>query len=178
MTAQSEEPVYFWRPFEDNGYLGQWFTAPFTVPSPTDPITFQNCETYMMYHKALLFNDHTIAAEILFSTSDPQTVKALGRKVHNFDEKTWNANKYEIVLRANREKFKQNEKLRKVLLETGTRELVEASPMDRIWGIGFGKANAEKNRYRWGKNLLGKALMQVRRELMEEENKTTDGKKA
>jgi len=98
--------------------------------------------------------------------------------VHNFDEKTWNANKYEIVLRANREKFKQNEKLRKVLLETGTRELVEASPMDRIWGIGFGKANAEKNRYRWGKNLLGKALMQVRRELMEEENKTTDGKKA
>jgi len=172
MTPRSEEPVYFWRPFEDNGYLGQWFTAPFTVPSPTDPITFQNCETYMMYHKAILFNDSAIAKQILDAADDPKSVKALGRKVSGFDQEKWDKKKFEIVLAANREKFAQHPALREQLLLTEGKELVEASPMDKIWGIGYGKANALKNHYRWGKNLLGKALMQVRNELLaEKENK-------
>jgi ribA/ribD-fused uncharacterized protein len=63
------------------------------------------------------------------------------------------------------------ENLRKMLLETGDKELVEASPMDRIWGVGFGEKNAEKNRHRWGQNLLGKALMSVRERLRVEAEK-------
>lgn len=59
--------------------------------------------------------------------------------------------------------------LRMWLLATGERELVEASPMDRIWGIGFAEKNAGANRHRWGQNLLGKALMEVRSRLMEDE---------
>lgn len=59
----------------------------------------------------------------------------------------------------------QNGDLRKQLLATGTRDLVEASPRDRIWGIGFGWKNAEKQRQRWGLNLLGKALVEVRERL-------------
>lgn len=66
--------------------------------------------------------------------------------------------------------------LRKWLLATDERELVEASPLDRIWGVGFGEKNAGANRHRWGQNLLGKALMEVRTRLREEES--AEGKKA
>lgn len=168
----SDEPIYFWRPHEEHGYLGQWYSSPFTTPSPIDPnenVTFQNCETYMMYYKAMLFNDIDVAGQILDSADDPKAVKALGRMVKAFDQSTWDQKKFEIVVNGNREKFGQNARLRELLLETKGRELVEASPMDRIWGIGFGKANAPKRKDRWGQNLLGKTLMQVREELSLEE---------
>jgi predicted NAD-dependent protein-ADP-ribosyltransferase YbiA (DUF1768 family) len=54
------------------------------------------------------------------------------------------------------------ENLRRMLLATGERELVEASPSDRIWGVGFAERDAQRNRHRWGQNLLGRALMDVR----------------
>ena len=176
MTSKSNpsiDPIFFWRPFEENGYMGQWYAAPFTTQSPVDPsqtVTFQNCEMYMMYHKAILFDDIPIAEQILDSTDDPKTVKALGRKVKGFVQTTWDEKKFEIVVNGNREKFRQNADLREALLETEGRELIEASPMDKIWGIGFGKKNAVKNKHRWGQNLLGKALMQVREELIKEKS--------
>jgi len=162
------EAIYFWRPFEENGYLGQWYSSPFTTQCPFDPdktVTFQNCETYMMYHKAILFNDLKVAEQIIDSADDPKAVKALGRMVKRFDQTKWDEKKFEIVVNGNREKFRQNEGLKNLLLETKGREIIEASPMDRIWGIGFSKANAMKNRHRWGQNLLGKAIIQVRDEL-------------
>jgi ribA/ribD-fused uncharacterized protein len=168
---QDEQPVYFWRPHEEHGYLGQWYASPFTTPSLDDqnqPLEFQNCETYMMYHKALLFNDLEIAAEILASTDDPKTIKALGRQVKGFNNETWNKNKFAIVVSGNREKFSQNPDLKQLLLETGTREIIEASPLDKIWGIGFSKSQAHRNKSRWGQNLLGKAIMQVRSELQKQ----------
>lgn len=108
----------------------------------------------------------------------------MGRLVQNFDEKTWLANRERIVGEASYFKFKNGKPagedmkgevgevgdLWKRLDETGERELVEASPRDRIWGVGFGEANAEKMRGRWGLNLLGKALMAARKRLREEEN--------
>jgi ribA/ribD-fused uncharacterized protein len=167
-STQDNEPVFFWRPHEDYGYFGQWYTSPFTTPAPHDPdqtVLFQNAETYMMYHKALLFNDVDIAEDILASADDPKAVKALGRKVKGFDGEVWDKNKFNIVVNGNREKFRQNAELRQFLLSTGDREIIEASPMDKIWGIGFGKVNAPKNKSRWGQNLLGKAIMQVRAEI-------------
>lgn len=61
------------------------------------------------------------------------------------------------------------ERMRMWLLATGERELVEASPMDRVWGVGFAEKNAGANRHRWGENLLGQALMVVRARLAKEE---------
>lgn len=133
-----------------------------------------------MYQKAILFNDTTIAAQILSTPQDdPRKVKALGRQVSNFTDSEWNKNRLEIVRRGTLLKFTRpvdeedgkwiagdGRSLREMLLDTGERELVEASPMDRIWGIGFGARNAGKvGRERWGFNLLGKALMAVREEL-------------
>jgi ribA/ribD-fused uncharacterized protein len=165
---KDNSPIYFWRPHEDHGYLGQWFPSPFTASSPIDPhetITFPDCETYMMYHKAILFSDIEIAEQILLA-KDPKQVKALGRQVRDFDDKVWKMERVGIVMEGNRLKFAQNETLRGMLLLTRGRELVEASPMDRVWGIGFGRRNAEKRRERWGMNLLGKALMMIRDEFL------------
>lgn len=130
-----------------------------------------------MHSKAILFSDDIIAAKILKTTS-PKTQKALGRKVKNFNEKVWLENRERIVEEGNYWKYvsgkdegelRDGRSLKEKLLETGNREIVEASPMDRIWGVGFGEKNAESRRKDWGLNLLGKALMAVRERIRKEE---------
>lgn len=85
---------------------------------------------------------------------------------YNSRDQLWDEKRFEIVVNGNREKFQQNAELKTMLLETVGREIIEASAMDKIWGIGFSQVNAMKNKRRWGQNLLGKALMQVRDELL------------
>ena len=139
----------------------------------------------MMYQKAMLFGDAEVAAEILVA-EHPRTVKGLGRKVRNFDEKKWVKARDAIVCKGNLLKFTTavteegfrkgtsskaedipliEGSLKEMLIATGDKEIVEASPYDRIWGVGFTAKDADQNRKRWGLNLLGKALMQVREEL-------------
>ncbi|KAI9740214.1 MAG: hypothetical protein M1834_004792 [Cirrosporium novae-zelandiae] len=173
--------ICFWTPHQPHGIFSQWYPSTFTVPatafstflaqSPTTnttTITFNCAEQFMMYCKALHFSDAASAASIL-AAPDPQTQKALGRQVANFDDERWKEVREKIVEEASWYKFTVDEALRKGLLETGVRELVEASPRDRIWGIGFGARNAEASRARWGLNLLGKALMKVRGRIAEGE---------
>lgn len=162
------KPVYFWRPKQGNGYLSQWYWSQFTT---ADGSTYATAEMWMMVQKARLFGDEETANSML-ATTDPGRHKALGRQVKNFDEALWNERKLDIVIQGNYYKFTISDdaqKLRRLLLETGERELVEATPVDRIWGVGFTEKEAEKNRYRWGQNLLGKALERVRERLREEE---------
>ncbi|KAH4939238.1 hypothetical protein HBI67_064920 [Parastagonospora nodorum] len=165
------KPVYFFRPTQGNGYLSQWYWSPFTTP--TSPHLYATAEMYMMVQKALLFSDPTTASAML-ETTDPARHKALGRQVANFDEKIWDANKERIVEEANWWKFTRTEdaeELCRMLLETGEREIVEASLFDRVWGVGFKEGVAGRNRQRWGRNLLGRALERVRRRLREEGGK-------
>ncbi|KAM0331504.1 hypothetical protein ACHAQA_003181 [Verticillium albo-atrum] len=168
------EPVFFWKPDDpENGYLSQWYTAPFSDPS--DPsVVFPTAEHYMTYHQALLF-DPPSGPAILEATT-PNEVRALGHQVAHYDESVWNANKMRIVTDGNRLKFTHGPeaaRLRDLLLATADRELVEADPTDRVWGIGFNQAKAgASDRKNWGKNLLGKALATVRGELLAEEAKS------
>ncbi|KAF2033602.1 DUF1768-domain-containing protein, partial [Setomelanomma holmii] len=165
-TPETSKPVYFWRPNDGNGYLGQWFWSPFTI----DGETYATAEMWMMVQKARLFKDEDVARNML-ATTDPKQHKALGRQVDNFDGKVWDEQKLKIVEDGNYHKFTASEdaeNLRKMLLATGDRELVEASPLDRIWGVGFGEKNAGQSRQWWGQNLLGKALTNVRARLREE----------
>ncbi|KAF2244501.1 DUF1768-domain-containing protein [Trematosphaeria pertusa] len=175
ISPQPEQgPVYFWRPHQANGYLGQWYSSPFTV----DGDTYATAEMWMMVQKARLFSDEAVAQKML-ATTDPKRHRALGREAKNFSQKTWDDHKRGIVEQGTYYKFTRSEeaeKLRGLLLETGERELVEASPMDRIWGVGFGEKNAGANRGRWGLNLLGKALMGIRGRLREEEEGKGKGK--
>ncbi|KAH0431621.1 hypothetical protein CcaCcLH18_06925 [Colletotrichum camelliae] len=164
-------PIYFWRETGHEGYLSQWWMAdPFTLESPdSSPVTFKTAEHYMMHGKAMLFNDPKVALTIL-KADHPRKVKALGRKVSGFDEDVWNENRERIVREGSLLKFRSSPELKEKLLATGERELVEASPMDRIWGIGYSPEKAPaSDRSRWGLNLLGKVLMEVRAQLRDEE---------
>jgi len=122
----------------------------------------------MMYHKALLFDDSDVATQILAATT-PIEVKALGRQVKSFDEEIWNENRYRIVKEGNILKFTQHLDLKEKLLMTKGKMLVEASPRDRIWGIGYGAKNALANKEKWGLNLLGQVLVEIRDEMLDEQ---------
>ncbi|WPA99512.1 uncharacterized protein RHO25_004130 [Cercospora beticola] len=166
-TTSSPSPVLFWKPTQTYGYLGQWHMSSFTDPSNNQ--TFNCAEQYMMYHKAILFNDLDVASQIM-QTDNPRQHKSLGARVKNFSDKAWNKEKTNIVENGNWLKFTQSEELKTWLLSTGESELVEASPYDRIWGIGFMAGDALKvERSSWGENLLGKVLMRVRDRLRAKE---------
>ncbi|PFH50505.1 hypothetical protein AMATHDRAFT_144878 [Amanita thiersii Skay4041] len=165
-----EDYVFFWKTNEIHGWASQWYYSPFTVTidfgGETEAIEFLTAEHWMMVQKALLFKDYEIAREMLkikeVNQKTMAQVKALGRKVKNFDDKKWKEAREKIVFEGNVHKFRQNEELREKLVKTGERSFVEASPRDRIWGIGFGEKNAMNSKERWGQNLLGKALDEVR----------------
>lgn len=157
--------LFFWghKPQRDGrvgaGCLSQWWSSPFTV----DGIVFATAEHHMMWRKATLFGDEATAERIL-AAPHPHAAKTLGGRVTGFDQQTWDEHRFDIVVAGNLAKFQQHAELRAFLLATGQRVLVEASPVDRIWGIGLTRddpAAADPARWR-GLNLLGFALMQVR----------------
>jgi ribA/ribD-fused uncharacterized protein len=148
------------------GCLSQWWPAAFTV----DGVSYASAEHYMMAAKARLSGDAETAGKIL-AAPHPGAAKALGRQVRGFDEECWAEHRFEVVVTGNMAKFGQHRQLRDFLAGTGSRVLVEASPLDRVWGIGLA---AEDERAgspeRWpGLNLLGFALMEVRHRLRAEQ---------
>ncbi|MBO3752442.1 NADAR family protein [Streptosporangiaceae bacterium NEAU-GS5] len=163
--------LFFWghQPERDGGVgagcLSQWWPCAFTV----DGTRFATAEHYMMWRKALLFGDSATAEQIL-AAPHPHAAKTLGRTVSGFDEEAWNACRYDIVVAGNLAKFGQHAELGAYLLGTGDRILVEASPVDRVWGIGLTRDDpAAGDPGRWkGLNLLGFALMQARAHLQEQ----------
>lgn len=128
--------------------------------------TFNCSEQAVMYRKALLFGSESIAKAILRAKT-PNEAKALGQsRVIPFDEKIWEENREKVYFEVLIDKF-SNPNLRKTLLDTGNRTLVEASPRDLIWGVGLAETSPliqYPNQWK-GLNLLGKTLMRVREEL-------------
>ncbi len=143
--------------------FSQWFDAGFEI----DGIHYPTAEHYMMAGKALLFDDQQTHGRILKATT-PADVKQLGREVRGFDDTQWQAARFDIVVRGNLAKFSQHQALGEYLLSTRDQVLVEASPVDRIWGIGLAADDAKASRpEQWrGLNLLGYALMEVRDRLL------------
>lgn len=143
--------------------LSQWYDAEFVV----DEITYLTAEHFMMAKKAELFGDEKAKLTIL-KTTHPGDAKKQGRHVAGFDEALWRAHRFEIVVAANLAKFSQHPELAEYLMQTGKRILVEASPVDKVWGIGLAADHpAVEQPSKWrGLNLLGFALMQVREQLL------------
>ena len=122
----NEKFHFFW-----NGPFSQWHTSKFEV----NGIEYNTCEQFMMAEKARLFKDEKALTAIMY-TNDPGSQKAVGRKVQNFDATAWNEVCRLVVYRGNLAKFTQNAVLYDWLMDTGNKIIVEASPYDRIWGIG------------------------------------------
>ncbi|TCD63920.1 hypothetical protein EIP91_004767 [Steccherinum ochraceum] len=179
-SSNSDNYVFFWKVSETHGYLSQWYHSPFTtrihLPGEAEPrteaLTFNTAEHYMMACKALLFDDLDVFNQILAEPSDMARIKALGREVKNFVDEVWNKHREEIVLNGSLAKFSEegNKELRDRLLGTGEKVLVEASPRDRVWGVGYGEKRALEVKDRWGLNLLGIALMKTRETLRVEKS--------
>lgn len=167
LCASGKRPRYlmFWgHTAKDKGGVGasclsQWFSASFKV----EGVHYATSEHFMMAEKARLFGDEETFEEIIKAPS-PGAAKALGRKVRGFDNDLWCAERFQIVVRGNTAKFSQNEELGEYLLGTKKRVLVEASPPDRVWGIGLAFDDERShNPFQWrGLNLLGFALMGAR----------------
>ena len=139
--------------------FSQWWPCEFVV----DGRAYTSAEQFMMASKALLFEDAG-AFEAIMATSDPARIKSLGRTVRRFDEARWTAARFDIVTRGSVAKFGQDARLGEHLARTGDDVLVEASPLDRVWGIGLAKDSPEARDPRaWrGLNLLGFALGRAR----------------
>ncbi len=139
--------------------LSQWYDAPFK----RDGVLYKTAEHYMMAGKAKLFNDYHAYKKILQSPH-PKAAKSIGREIIDFSEEVWLEQRFAIVVAANIAKFSYHPALRAYLLNTNDRVLVEASPVDSIWGIGLAADHQDvENPDKWqGLNLLGFALMHVR----------------
>jgi len=142
----------------DKSCLSQWFQRDFII----DNLTYKNAEQYMMAKKALLFNDEENFQKIM-NEENPKKIKAFGRKVKNFNPDIWDDKAERFVYEANLAKFSQNKDLKSFLLSTEG-ILVEASPYDKIWGIGLSAQDERAlKRETWeGENKLGFVLTRVR----------------
>jgi len=164
INQENPEFLFFWGHQKKGNQLtktclSQWWMCSFESNGQK-----YNCaEQYMMSEKAKLFNDQEMYRQILEETSQDR-IKKMGRLIKNFDEQLWNEHKTKIVVQGNYLKFSQNEDLKQFLLDTNNKILVEASPYDKIWGIGVKEDNpCARFPKKWrGENLLGFSLMEVR----------------
>lgn len=144
----------FWNEWPSN-----WTRSPFTL----NKIRYSCVEQFMMAQKAITFGDTKTLSKIM-KADHPRDQKALGREVKNYNDSKWSKVRYQIVVDGSLAKYRQNSDLKEKLLETNDLILVEASPADKIWGIGMDEDHPNATRpSSWkGLNLLGKALMETR----------------
>jgi len=154
---ENEVGVYF-----KSNWPSQWFISDFVL----DGITYNCCEKRMMHQKAVVFGDLE-TADLILKEDDPKEHKKYGRLVKNFCQEEWDAVADDVVFTANLAKFSQNEDLKRLLLSTGDKIIVECAPYDKIWGNGMNiteTINTPEKDWK-GTNRLGKAIMRVREAL-------------
>ncbi len=164
-TGEKLDYIFFWGHIKQGHeaigkfIFSQWHPSPFTV----EDVPYRTAEHWMMAEKARLFGDTDTLAQII-QAPEPKEAKALGRKVSGFVADVWEKACYEIVVKGNMHKFSSDASFKDFLLSTDDKIIVEASPVDTVWGIGLTQDSVHaKDPLHWrGRNLLGFALMDVR----------------
>ncbi len=156
----TDKYIFFW-----GGVFSQWCPSKFVI----DEVEYNCTEQFMMAKKALLFEDEESYKLIMYA-DNPRDQKAFGRRVKGFDKDKWEAVCREYVYEGNYAKFTQNPEMCEELFSTGKLEIVEASPEDKIWGIGLHESDSRvHDKSKWeGTNWLGEAIMRVRKQLKDE----------
>lgn len=159
-----ENKIYFYGVNNNYDYLSNFYKCKFECFINNNIIIFNCSEQYFVYYKCLIFDSSNIKLlNNILEEMEASKIKALGRKVKNFDKNIWDLKKYNIMLNALYYKFSQNIIIKEKLLNTYDKILYEAAPRDKIWGIGFSAKKAitiDTNKY--GNNLLGIALIELR----------------
>ena len=148
--------VFFWG---STSPFSNWYLCPFVHHGKQ-----YNCsEQYMMYKKAMLFKDYDVA-EMIMGQTEPRKQKFLGRQVRGYVDSVWMDKCQDIMVEGLISKFTQDTYSLNTLLDTGDKIIVEASPLDKIWGIGLSRDDPRAlDESQWlGQNLLGKVLMRTR----------------
>jgi len=160
----TDKHVLFWGEWPSNWYRAE-FDVEVMIDGEKQKKHFFNSEQYFMYMKAIVFGDYDTAEKIL-KTKDPKKAKALGREVKGYDDKVWNEMRYKIMVDANKAKYGQNKEIAALLTseELKGKGWIEASPVDRVWGVGLSENDplADDEASWKGQNLLGKALNETR----------------
>ena len=149
--------IYFYSHNKEYRCFSNFYPASF----PVQGVTFKSSEQYFMYQKALIMGDRA-TANLILSANTPAEAKKLGRSIKPWNQNLWDQHKYLVMVDALTYKFSANQDQLKILLDTKDAVLAEASPFDKIWGIGLSMDDAERGLPWRGENLLGKALMQAR----------------
>ncbi len=154
---QNDKMILFY-----GGPFSQWYRAEMVV----NGVKYNTAEQFMMAMKAQFFGDTEAQAKIM-ATKDPAKQKAIGREVKGFKVDEWSKVSRRFVYAGNYAKFTQNSDLYVELMNTGDLEIVEASPYDKIWGIGLGETDPRAfDKTQWqGLNWLGECVMKVRADL-------------
>jgi ribA/ribD-fused uncharacterized protein len=151
--------IYFWTLKGEFGCFSNFFATEFEENGRK----YICSEQYFMKKKQEMFDpENADLGERIMRTKSAGKIKSLGREVHGFKEERWNKERYKIMLKANLLKFKANKEIKKILLATDNKRIFEASPSDRIWGIGYAVEDVPADESLFGLNLLGKVLMEVR----------------
>ncbi len=158
--------ICFFHEDGEYGCFSNWFISPFMYAGKR----YESSEQFMMYHKVLLFDKHMLAEEIMKTANPAKAKKLAGQPFPEFDHTLWEKVCYNIVKRGVGAKFRQNRAIQDILINTGNEVIAECSPTDRKWGIGIGIDDPKRLDVRnWnGRNLLGRILMEVRAEMVQE----------
>ena len=159
------DAVFFHKPDEPYGCFSNWYLSPFEL----DGKQFTSVEQYIMYRKCMIFGDGE-SADAILATDDAAAQQAIGRKAKGYNDLVWSGMRQLAAYEGLLAKFSQNEDLKQKLLDTEDAYLVECAHFDKVWACGirldddrrFDVANWD------GRNILGFALMEVRRVLKEE----------
>ncbi len=164
---ETEDEIYFYTLKNKFSFMSNFYKTKF---KDNNKIEYNSSEQYFMYHKCITFDskNQILLNKILQETSGIR-IKKYGRLVQNYNDDIWKEKRYNVMLDGLRLKFNQNEIIKQQLLDTKNKTLYEASKNDKIWGIGFyAKDATDKNKF--GQNLLGNALMQIRNEIDKKDN--------
>ena len=159
----TDEYVFFYK-----DWLSNYQRTKFDIEWKGVKYTFTSTEQGFMYIKAITFGDNVTAQKIL-NTDDPNRCRKLGRQVKGYNDAEWAKIRYDVFYTLNWAKYTQDKKLQEKLLDPqfDGKKFVEASPIDKIWGIGYAEdnPNIEFTDMYWGKNYLGRILTNIRKRL-------------
>ena len=154
--------IVFKTPDGEWGEFSNQYQAPFTYIGTR----FESVEQFLYYMRALFGRSKATAEKVLECGGDSAALVKISKKQRLLENNSWEEVRQQIMRLGMRQKFLQNPELRKKLLSTGFRLLVEIPKEGLLDRILPPSEEWVRDPAKWkNRNMTGKALMQVRADL-------------